>query len=145
MRSILAASACLVAFTAPAHADESECPAAFQGVQVSAAELRDGVSIDFRNPNRAHVRQMRVQLREVAEMLEQHGTQLQTTGDEDEHVEFPPVDLDVKNITTGARVTVRAARLRDVPVIRELAFGFAEFWGESPCAAAPPPPLVSRK
>jgi hypothetical protein len=144
MRAILAASACVVALAAPVHADESECPAPFQGVKVSAADIPDGVSLDFQNPNRAHVRQMRVQLREVAEMLEQHGTQVQTTGTDDEHVEFPPVDLDVKNITAGARVTVRAARLRDVPVIRELAFGFAEFWGESPCAVVSPP-LVSRR
>ena len=60
---------------------------------------------------------------------------------EDDEVEFPPVDVNVKDIGAGARVTVRAARLRDIPAIRELAFGFAEFWKTSACVA----PLVSSR
>ena len=34
-----------------------------------------------------------------------------------------------------SRVTVRAARFSDIPALRELAFGFAEFWKRSPCMA----------
>lgn len=140
MRLIIAASACLVAFAGAAHA-EDECPIAFQGAKVSAAKLRQGVSLEFRNPNRAHVPLMRAQLREIAELIEQQATQTQTTGAEDEVVEFPPVDITVKDIVLGARVTVRAARASDVPALRELAFGFAEFWKTSPCVA----PLVSMR
>lgn len=64
-------------------------------------------------------------------MIEQNGTK-QTTSDA-EVVEFPPVDIDVKDITLGARVTVRASRLRDRGVVRDLALGFAEFWSRSSC------------
>ena len=39
----------------------------------------------------------------------------------------------VRDIAQGARVTVRAARFSDIPALRELAFGFAEFWKRSPC------------
>lgn len=141
MRSIIAASICLVALAGPARAQEEECPIAFIGAKVAAAKTRDGVSLEFKNPNRAHVQHMREQLREVADLIEEHGTQQQTTGAEDEEVEFPPVDVSVKDIGTGARVTVRAARFRDIPAIQELAFGFAEFWKTSACNA----PLVSAK
>ena len=84
---------------------------------------------------------MRLQLREVAAALERKGTQKQTTSDA-ETVEFPPVDIDVKNTTSGARVTVRVSRLRDLTPVRELALSFAEYWKSSPCAA---PTMVSRR
>lgn len=140
MRSIIVAGAFL-ALVNPAHADQDEeCPTAFQGARVVAAKVREGVQIEFRNPNRTQVQAMRVQLREVAEMIEQQSTLQQTASDDDE-VEFPPVDLAVKNIALGARVTVRAARMRDIPALRELAFGFAEFWKTSACVS----PLVSQR
>lgn len=136
MRAIIAASACVVTLAVPAYAqveEEPDCPLVFIGVKVTTADVRDGVSIEFRNPNGANVEEMRAQLREVAQLLEDHGTQVQTTGADDEEVDFPPVDISVKNIARGARVTVRAARYRDIPVLRELAYGFAEFWETSPC------------
>ena len=134
MRSIIVAGA-LLALVSPAHADEEqECPTAFQGALVVAAKVRQGVQLEFRNPNRSQVKDMRLQLREVAEMIEQQGTLQQTVSDDDE-VDFPPVDLAVKDIALGARVTVRAARMRDIPALRELAFGFAEFWKTSSCVA----------
>jgi hypothetical protein len=119
---------------------EEECPAAFQGASVKAEKMPGGVRIEFRNGNRAIVDDMREQLRAIGEMIEQHGTQQQTAGEDDE-VEFPPVDIDVKDIVLGARVTVRASRLRDIPALRELAFGFQEFWKTSPCNT----PLVSAR
>lgn len=125
------AAGCMLALAATAHA-EDECPAAFQGAKVTATKAPGGVTIEFRNGNRDSVSPMRSQLREVAEMIEQHGTQMQTVGEEDQ-VEFPPVDIDVKDIVLGARVTVRASRLRDITALREMAYGFAEFWKTSPC------------
>lgn len=121
-------------------ADEEECPAAFQGATVKAEKMPGGVRLEFRNGNRAIVDDMREQLRAIGEMIEEHGTQTQTASEDDE-VEFPPVDIDVKDIVLGARVTVRASRLRDLPALRELAFGFAEFWKTSPCNT----PLVSAR
>jgi hypothetical protein len=138
MRTIIAASIWLVALAGPAQADE-ECPQAFQGAKVTASKLTEGVSLEFRASHRALIPLLREQVREVADMIEQHSTQTQTTGADDEQIEFPPVDLSVNDVALGARVTVRAARLQDIPALRELAFGFAEFWKTSVCAA----PLVS--
>lgn len=134
------AASCLLALTATAHADDDECPAAFRGASVTAESMPGGVRLEFRNGNRANVSDMRDQLRAVAEMIEQHGTEKQTSGEEEE-VEFPPVDLEVKDIVLGARVTVRASRLRDIPALREMAFGFAEFWKTSACVET----LVSKR
>lgn len=130
MKALIAAS-CVLVLTTTAYADD-ECPRAFLGAKVTAAKHPGGVTLEFRNAHREVVQEMREQLRAVAEMIEQHGTEMQTSSEEDV-VEFPPVDIDVKDIVLGARVTVRASRLRDLPAIRELAFGFAEFWKTSPC------------
>lgn len=137
MKALIAAS-CVLALAATAQADDEECPAAFRGAKVTATKQPGGVTLDFRNGNHGIVADMRIQLRAVAEMIEEHGTQKQTAGETDE-VEFPPVALDVKDIVLGARVTVRATRLRDIPAIRDLAFGFAEYWKTSACVE----PLVS--
>jgi hypothetical protein len=138
MRGFIAVSVCLVALTGEAVAEteqaEQECPMAFQGARVKATKLREGVAIEFRNTNRAQLQDMRDQLREVADMIEQQSTMTQTAS-LDDAVEFPPVDLAVSDIAQGARVTVRAARFRDIPALQELAFGFAEFWKSSPCSA----------
>lgn len=103
---------------------------------MSAEKSPGGVRLEFRNGNRQSVALMREQLREIADMLERHGTERQTSG-EDEEVEFPPVDIDVKDIALGARVTVRVSRLRDLTSVREMAFGFAEYWKGSVCGQEP--------
>lgn len=131
-RNVVIATSLLVLTASSAHADEQECPTAFRGAKLTAAKSPGGVTLEFRNQNRDALGLMREQLREVADMVEQHGTQKQTAS-EDEEVEFPPVDIDVKDVSLGARVTVRASRLRDLTAVRELAFGFAEYWKTSAC------------
>lgn len=148
MKTLIAAS-CALALAVPAYADQAvddeappmeECPLAFRGANVRVEKVPGGVKLEFRNGNKGFVEQMREQLRSIGEMVEQHGTERQTSGD-DEEVEFPPVDVEVKDIVLGARVTVRASRLSDLPKIRDIAFGFAEFWKTSPCNE----PLVSMR
>lgn len=142
MRSLIAVATCLFGLSGSVLADEpaadtigdvSECPLPFQGARVTASKVPDGVVLDFKNPNRDQLGHMRDQLREVAILLEQRSTQQQTASF-DEPVDFPPVDLAVKDIVLGARVTVRAGRFRDIPAIRNLAFGFVRYWKQSPCA-----------
>jgi hypothetical protein len=137
MRTTIIASIFCVALSSPALADdeveEQECPLAFQGARVLAVKTPEGVALEFKNSNTTQLPMMRAQLRELAVMIEQRSTLTQTSSVDDE-VDFPPVDLGVRNIAQGARVTVRAARLRDIPALRELAFGFAEFWERSPCS-----------
>jgi hypothetical protein len=113
-----------------ARADD-DCPEAFRGATVTTAPIHDGVTLTFTtSANRLEM--MRDELREVAMMLEQKGTEIQTAS-YDEDVEFPPVDLDVKDIDGGARVRVRASRPRDIPELRELAKSFEQYWQTSTC------------
>jgi hypothetical protein len=130
----------MLALASPALADDVDCPAAFKGATVRAEKSPAGVTLEFRNGDHANVVPMREQLRAVALMIEQHGTERQTESETDA-VDFPPVDIDVKDVVLGARVTVRATRLSDISPIRELAFGFAESWKSSSCYA----PLVSQR
>jgi hypothetical protein len=145
MRSIIAASTCIAALAGAAQAEvaeavqSEECPPAFQGAKVTATKLPGGVSLEFKASHRALIPLLRGELREVAQLIEEHSTQTQTTGADDEQVDFPPVDLTVKDIALGARVIVRAGRFGDIPALRELAFGFAEFWKTSACSA----PIIS--
>jgi hypothetical protein len=135
MRMIILASTFCAALTGTALADdevESECPVAFVGARVSAVKTPEGVALEFKTSDKVQLPQMRAQLREVAMLIEERSTLTQTVS-ADEAVDFPPVDMAVKDIAHGARVTVRAARFSDIPALRELAFGFAEFWKRSPC------------
>jgi hypothetical protein len=139
MKPLITAT-CMLALASPALADDVDCPAAFKGATVRAEKSPAGVTLEFRNGDHANVVPMREQLRAVALMIEQHGTERQTESETDA-VDFPPVDIDVKDVVLGARVTVRATRLSDISPIRELAFGFAESWKSSSCYA----PLVSQR
>lgn len=110
---------------------DGDCPEAFRGAAVSTASIHDGVTLTFTTgANRLEL--LRDQLREVAMMLEQKGTEVQTAS-YDEDVEFPPVDLDVRDIDGGAIVRVRASRPRDIPELRELAKSFQRYWQTSSC------------
>src|SRR5690242_19055955 len=70
--------------------DVEQCPEAFRGVRLDVKQTHDGVTLDFYNPNRASVAEMREQVREVAELIERHSLQTQATGLHDEG-DIPPV------------------------------------------------------
>jgi hypothetical protein len=133
-RTVLAA---LLFVAAPhiARADEpppsDECPEAFMGASITASEIRDGVTLTFTTEH-ARIAEMRDELRTVATLLEQKGTEVQTAS-YDEDVAFPPVDLEVFDVEGGARVSVRASRPRDIPELRTLAKSFEQFWATSRC------------
>lgn len=131
MKALIAASLAL-ALAGNAHADGETCPASFLGAVVRAEAIPGGVTLEFRNGNSETLGLMRDQLRDIAQTIERHGTERQTASDTD-RVDFPPVVFDIKDIVSGARVTVRMTRLGDLTAIRELAYGFVEYWKKSPC------------
>jgi hypothetical protein len=110
---------------------EEDCPEAFRGASISTSDIRDGVTLTFTTEH-ARIALMRTELRTVASMVEQKGTEVQTTSYE-EDVEFPPLDLEVFDVIGGARVSVRASRPRDIPELRVLARSFEKFWATSKC------------
>jgi hypothetical protein len=130
-----------VAYAEPAvdmQEQEIQCPIVFRGAKVAQKPLKNGVTIDFTTALKDNVPELRSQLREVAAMIEQHSSTVQTDAAEQDDVAFPPVDLEVSNIAAGARVTVRAARFRDIPVVQELARSFTEeVWPTTDCVTNP--------
>ena len=147
MKLPILTSLLLVAGTHVVHA-EPDCPDAFRGAAISSSQIRDGVSLTFQT-DAGKVHLMREQLRELAMMIEQKGTEVQTASYEEE-VEFPPLDIDVKDIGGGAKVSVRASRPRDLPELRELASSFQRYWDSSTChgneiAKTPAPQQPARK
>ena len=120
---------------------EPDCPDAFRGAAISATQIHDGIALTF-TTDAPKIDLMRDQLRELATMIEQKGTLVQTAS-YDEDVEFPSLDIDVKDMAGGALVSVRASRPRDIPELRELATSFQRYWDASSChgdevAKAPP-------
>ena len=126
---------------------EPDCPDAFRGAAISTNQIHDGVALTFTTEG-TKVDLMRDQLRELAMMIEQKGTQMQTAS-YDEDVEFPSLDIDVKDTAGGALVSVRASRPRDIPELRELATSFQRYWDASSChsdeVAKAPPAVVPQK
>lgn len=117
---------------------ENQCPVVFRGAKVEQKPQKNGVTIEFTTSAKDNVEEMRSQLRDVAAMIEEHSTEIQTDAAEQDDVPFPPVDLEVTNIASGARVTVRAARFRDIPVVQELARSFTdEVWPTTDCVTNP--------
>ncbi|NVB84963.1 MAG: hypothetical protein HOV81_41735 [Kofleriaceae bacterium] len=117
---------------------ENQCPIVFRGAKVAQKPQKNGVTLEFTTSKKDNVEELRTQLREVAVMIEQHSTEMQTDASEKEDVSFPPVDLEVTNIDSGARVTIRAARFRDIPVVQELARSFTEdVWPTTDCVKNP--------
>jgi hypothetical protein len=124
---------------------EPDCPDAFRGAAITTNQIHDGVALTFTTDG-TKVDIMRDQLRELAMMIEQKGTEVQTAS-YDEDVEFPSLDIDVKDMAGGALVSVRASRPRDIPELRELATSFQRYWDASSChgddvAKAPPGDVV---
>jgi hypothetical protein len=124
----------VVVVTAPhvvAADDSKACPEAFRGASITTATIHDGVTLTFTTEH-ARIATLRDVLRAVAMELQRRGTEVQTAS-YDEDVGFPPIELDVFDVSGGARVSVRASRPRDIPGLRELATSFAKYWATSEC------------
>ncbi|MDX2093468.1 MAG: hypothetical protein SFX73_36830 [Kofleriaceae bacterium] len=115
--------------------DGNQCPYAMRGVKLTASLDKEGVVFEFTNPRKEYVKDVRLQLREAADLI-QELSRLEP----DEHKidpdvpRLPPMAIVVKDIQSGARVVIHAVRAQDRAELRELAAGFAEFWEQSDCS-----------
>ena len=115
--------------------DGNECPYALRGVKLEAGLDKRGVIFEFTNPRVEYVKDVREQLREAAELIQELSRKPvdQATVDPDAP-RLPPLAISVKDIAFGARVVIHAVNVEDRAELRELAAGFAEFWEHSDCS-----------
>ena len=120
----------------PGH-ERMQCPDAVRGVDMARETVRGGVAFKFTTSNRLQLPSLRALLREAATMIEHH-SKLAALHPEQMPVHggvpsFPVVDIDVKDIATGARITVHAENTDELPALRELGTAFEEFWDKNAC------------
>lgn len=115
--------------------DGNQCPYAMRGVKLEASVDKEGVVFEFTNPRKEYVKEVRVQLREAAELIQELSRMEMDEAKLDPDVpRLPPLAIAVKDIQFGARVVIHAMRTQDRAELRELAAGFAEFWEQSDCS-----------
>lgn len=115
--------------------DGNQCPYAMRGVKLTAELDKQGVVFEFTNPRKEYVKDVRAQLREAAELLQELSRmQLDESKLDPDMPRLPPLAIAVKDIQFGARVVIHAVRSQDRAELRELAAGFAEFWEHSDCS-----------
>lgn len=116
---------------------DTECPQAVRGVDVSRKSIDGGVSFKFIAHDKKQLDDLRLLLREAATLIEHHSKlaalhpeQMQVNA---ESFAIPAVDIDVKDITMGAQITVRAEDPKQLDEVRAQALAFEEFWDRSSC------------
>lgn len=155
LRGKLVALATVLASAAPASADDvgfvieqEECPAAFKGVGLALRDVDGGVAFDFTTPRKHAVADLRRLLREAAILLEEHTeteaarTDVQRMPDD---FVLPALDITVKDVAAGARVTVRAEARRSLVDVRANARLFRRVWLSHPCIRGSAPSLAQRR
>jgi hypothetical protein len=115
--------------------DDNQCPYAMRGVKLTASLDKEGVVFEFTNPRKEYVKEVREQLREAADLIQELSRMETVDAKADPDVpRLPPLAITVKDIQLGARVVIHAVRTQDRAELRELAAGFAEFWEQSDCS-----------
>lgn len=141
---LVVAAALVLGIPATATADDAVepaavdpgCPAAFANVGLALQNVDGGVTFHFTARNKAMVGELRHLLREAAISLEHHSkvaamqTDVQHTRDE---WVLPALDISVRDVAAGARVTVRAELRGDVADVRANARVFRRAWLTHPC------------
>ena len=130
----------------PQTAPAEECPEFLRGVDLSLQDVKRGVAFKFTTPKQENVKELRQLLTDAADVIEEHSkmTDEQRAMTDPAAAQIPPLDIAVKNVGSGARVTIRAQRAEDVEPLREQARNFEEFWETSECVQGPTarmPPL----
>lgn len=109
-----------------------DCPEPMRGSTVSASAIDRGIALDFETETRAQVGGLRLHLRYLAAILQQHST-AHAVGDT-AAAAMPPLEILVNDIAAGARMTMRATHAEDVAALRALGEELEEVWVTSPCA-----------
>jgi hypothetical protein len=125
--------------------DTEECPSSIRGVQLKVAKARGGVVLEFSAPNSLQVSDLRELIGEAGAYVE-FVTKVAALHSEQvlayDGTPVPPVDVSVKSIPTGARVTVRADRPQDSTAVLEQANTLKRYWDQNPCMSGSSSELV---
>jgi hypothetical protein len=115
----------------------TECPDAVRGVDLAVRKLDGGVTLEFTTKQRGQVGELRLLLRDLANIVEHHSKLIALHPDlvEDSSymVSVPAVDIDVRDTATGARVFVRPENPGEVGTVRAEADALRDMWNKSSC------------
>lgn len=123
----------------PQAEETAECPEFLRDVDLSIKDVKSGVTFQFTTPRKENVKELRELLTDAADVIEEHSnmSDQQRAMTDPAAPEIPPLDISVKNVNSGARVTIRAERSQDIEPLREQARNFEEFWDSSECVQGP--------
>lgn len=116
--------------TQPETEADVECPDFVRGAKLSMRDIDGGVEIKITTPWTVHLQPLRDLLHQLAVVVEDHTHSVRMVQEEGE---IPPVDINVKDVASGALITVKADSAKHVPLVREQAKMLDEFWQSSEC------------
>lgn len=122
----------------------TDCPEFVKGAKLTVANVDKGVELTITTTTKANIPELRKMLHVAADTIAQGSEDQLAPGGASETDsatppdKLPPVDVAVKDIANGARVTVKAKQSSDVAQIRELAGDLDSFWKSSTCVNSKP-------
>lgn len=115
-----------------------ECPDIMRGLSLSVRDVKGGIELDITTPQRERVAEVREEARAAATELEKRSKASPSTKTMstslDTEPQLPPMTIQVRDIATGVRVTVRPDRTSDLDMIRRGGRGLQDFWTGANCA-----------
>jgi len=129
--------------------DKTECPEAVRGADIVVQDVDGGVSLTFTTPKPKQVADLRKLVREAGTVVE-HQTKLAALHPElvdksSAKTVIPAVDIDVKDVSTGAQAMVRAEDPKQLAEVRSHAHQLEQEWDKSACVQAAKPPAGTRQ
>lgn len=119
--------------TAPIQPEE-QCPHFVRGSKLAVSDVERGVSVKLTSAQSANVPQLRDMAREFERVMEQQIAQQSTeNASGSAQGRIPPLDISVKDVASGAVVTVLAEHSEDVGRVRKQAHEVESFWKSSAC------------
>jgi hypothetical protein len=130
-------------------AEPSDCPTFVQGAKLGVTDIDHGVRISIATDQAKNVPDLRMATRKVVQAIEQHEAHAsnpdrKTAETQDNDAAFPPMKIEVKDVTKGVVVTIRAQHDSDVSELREQARALDQMWQSSTCINANQSASISR-
>ena len=114
-----------------------QCPEAIRNVDLSVEKLEGGVTLQFRAKKKDQVGELRLMLRELATLVEHHSKLAalhpELVDNSQQMLVMPAVDIDVRDIASGAQIQIRPENPGEVGVIRAEADQLKQLWDDNDC------------
>jgi hypothetical protein len=121
---------------------ESECPDFVRGAKLAMRDVSGGVELKITTPWTIHLVPLRQLLHQLAIVVEDYTHRSDMPKDDD--LVLPPLDIQIRDVSSGALITVKADQMTNVPLLREQAKLLGAFWESSECINGAPGRMANR-